>query len=129
VAVDYSAAVIDDRLTAVRDAIDAPGGNASLILYAAGTVISTISLVRPCGTVNGGVLTFLGTLLDPSAANTGIVDEGRIYDSDGANILTGLTVGIPPSTGYDILLSNGLNSTVITAGQTVQVLSAQITGS
>jgi len=128
-AVTYSTFAINYRLLGVVDAIDAGGGNGYLTLLVGSTVVSTISLARPAGTVDAGVLTFSGTLLDPAAAGTGLVTEGRIYDSTGTLIISGLTVGIPPSTGYDILISNGLNSTLITAGQTVALLSAQITGS
>lgn len=128
-AVVYSATAINARLTAVANTINAGLTNGSMkLLNASGTVLSTISLAYPCATVNGGVLTFNGTLLDPAAAATGITYEGRIFDSNGNQVVSGLTVGIPLS-GADILLTNGLNSTVITAGQTVQVLSAQIQGS
>lgn len=127
--VTYSQSAINYRLQGVVDAIDSGGGNGSLEFLAGSTVVSTVSLARPCGTVNGRVLTFDGTLLDPSAAATGFITEGRIYASDGTLMISGLTVGIPPSGDYDILISNGLNSTEITAGQVVSVLSAQITGS
>lgn len=110
-------------------AIDSGGGNGFIKLLAGSTVVSTISLARPCGTVNGGVLTFDGTLLDPAAANTGVVTSAIVTDSNGALMISDLSVGIPPSNDYDVLISNGLNSTLITAGQTVQILSAQITGS
>lgn len=126
--VTYSLIAINDRLLGVVDAIDGGGGNGNFKLLAGSTTISTISLSRPCGTVSGGVLTFTGTLLDPSADNTGDVDGAMIEDSTGALIISGLTVGIPLS-GYEVIISNGLNSTLITAGQTVQLLSAQITGS
>lgn len=127
-AVNYSTQAINDRLLGVIAAID-NGGNGTLQLMASNsTIISSISLANPCGTVNAGVLTFTGQLLDPSAANTGTVAGARILDGTGANVITGLTVGIPLS-GCDILISNGLNSTLITAGQVVSVLSAQITGS
>ncbi len=126
--VTYSTTAINDRLNGVVTAIDAGGTNGSLKLLAGATTISTISLARPCGTVNGGILTFSGTLLDPNAANTGNPTEGRIYDSNGSVVISGLTTGIPLS-GADIVISNGLNSTLITAGQVVSLLSAQITGS
>ena len=125
--VDYSLTAINDRLQGVITAID-EAGNGYLRLYAGGTLVSSIQLANPCGTVNGGVLTFTGTLLDPSAANTGLLDSARIEDGAGATMISGLTVGIPIS-GADILVSNGLNTTLVTAGQTVAVLSAQITGS
>lgn len=127
-AVNYSTTAINYRLNGVIDAVDGGGGNGSLIVRVGTTVLSTISLARPCGTVNGGVLTFVGTLLDPSAAATGTADNVIIQDSTGVLMVSGLTVGIPLASA-DVIISNGLNSTVITAGQTVQLLSAQITGS
>lgn len=126
--VNYSLAAINSRLQAVVTTIDIGGANATMELLSGGTAVSSISMARPSGTINGGVLTFSGTLLDPAAANTGIVDSGRIKDSSGNVVISGLTVGLPLASA-DILLSNGLNSLLITAGQTVQVLSAQITGS
>ena len=124
----YSLTAINDRLQGVVTAIDAGGSNGTMQLISAGSVVSTIALARPSGTVNGGVLTFSGTLLDPSAAGTGLVDTVRFADSNGSVIISGLTVGIPTGSA-DVIISNGLNSTLITAGQTVQVLSAQIQGS
>ena len=126
--VTYSLACINARLQAVVDNIDGGGSNGSLVLLSNSTVISTVSLARPCGTINGGVLTFSGTLLDPSAAATGIVTTAEIWDSTGAIVISGLTVGIPLSPG-DVTIVNGFNSTLITVGQVVQVLAAQITGS
>ncbi len=123
----YSQSAINARLQAVVNTIDA-SGNGFLKLLATSTVISTIQLANPCGTVNGGVLTFIGTLLDPSAAGTGLITTGQITDAAGNLILSGLTAGIPGGS-QDIIISNGLNSTLVTTGQTVLVLAAQITGS
>ena len=123
--VTYSQTAITARLNGVVTVI---GNGGYMLLYAGSTLISTIQLASPCGTVNGGVLTFSGTLLDPSAANTGSVTGGVITDSTGATMISGLTAGIPGS-GADIIISNGLNSTLVTAGQAVQLLSAQIVGS
>ena len=128
-AVNYSSTAINDRLLGVVTAIDAGGAPASLLLKAAGTTVSTIQLgYLPCGTVSNTVLTFTGTLLDPAAANTGFVNPGIINDANGSTVISGLTVGVPLS-GADIVISNGLNSTLITAGQVVSLLSAQIQGS
>jgi hypothetical protein len=121
----YSQSMIDARLDGLVTGL---GALANLLLLAGGTTVSTIQLASPVGTVNGGVLTFSGTLLDPSAAATGIVETAIIQDSTGATAISGLTVGIPGGP-QDIILSNGLNSTLITAGQTVELLSATITGS
>ena len=124
----YSSTAIDDRLDGVVTAIDSGGGPGSLKLYAGVSVISTIALAFPCGTVSGGILTFSGTLLDPSAAATGSVNAAAIANSNGDTIVSGLSVGIPLS-GADIVINNGLNTTLINAGQVVSVLSAQIIGS
>lgn len=124
----YSSTAIDFRLQGVVSAVDAGGAPGTLLLKAGATTVSTITLAFPCGTVSGGILTFSGTLLDLSADATGSVTTGAVYDSNGSVVISGLTAGIPLS-GAEIIISNGLNSTLITAGQVVQVLSAQITGS
>jgi hypothetical protein len=124
----YSQAAINARLQGVATAIDAAGPNGSLKLLAGATVVSAIALAFPCGIASGGVLTFSGTLIDLAADNTGFVDAGAIYDASGNLMVSGLTAGIPLS-GADILINNGLNSTLITSGQVVQVISATITGS
>jgi len=126
--VNYSLPVINARLQAVANTIDAAGSPGYLIIRDnSGTTLSTIQLARPCGTVNGGILTFTGTLLDPAATATGTAENAIITDASGAVMISGLTVGIPLSSA-DIIMSNGLNSTVISVGQVVQLLSAQITG-
>lgn len=126
--VTYSQTVIDARLQAVADTIDGGGSNGSMVLRADSTVISMVSLARPCGTVNSGILTFVGTLLDPAATATGYVNNVQIWDSNGNIMVSDLTVNIPSHTA-DVIIFNGLNSTLITAGQAVQILAAQITGS
>jgi hypothetical protein len=127
-AVTYNTSTINDRLQAVVDNIDANGSGYLKLLASGGVVISSIQLGVPCGTVSGGVLTFGGTLFDPAATATGYAISGVIQDAIGTTVVSGLSVGIPLS-GGDILISNGLSTTLITAGQTLQVLSAQITGS
>jgi hypothetical protein len=124
---NYSQTAVNDRLQGVVTAIDDSGAG-FIRLLAGGVVVSSIALQNPCGTVSGGVLTFTGTLVDPSAANTGVVTGARIEDGAGNIMVSGLTVGIPLS-GADILLTNGLNTTLITAGQAVSVVSGQIIGS
>lgn len=125
--VTYSQTAINFRLNGVVSAIDDGGTNGFLYLYANNSIVSTISLAYPAGTVNGGILTFGGTLLDPSAAGTGLVTAGVIADSNGNVMISGMTVGIPLS-GAQILINNGLNTTLITAGQAVSV-TGQIQGS
>lgn len=124
--VDYNLAAINARLQGVVDTIDA-FGSGNFIVLAGVTVLSTIQLSIPCGTVNGGVLTLGGTLLDPAAVATGDADSCIIQDALGNSVVTGLSIGIPFS-GSDVIISNGLNNTLIVAGDVVE-LSGQITGS
>lgn len=123
----YSLAAINYRLLGVVSAIDQGLTNGYLYLYAGGSIVSTVQLAYPAGTVNGGILTFSGTLLDPSAAGTGLITAGVVTDSNGNVMISGMTVGIPLS-GAEILINNGLNTTLISSGQAVSV-TAQITGS
>lgn len=122
-AVTYSAATKTARMAAVRDAIDGGAGAGKLEIGTAGmgTVLATITLADPCGTVSGSVLTFSGMpRSDTSADATGTAAAARIRDSNNNDIITGLTVG---TSGTDIVL----DSTSITAGQTVTINSATIT--
>ena len=124
----YSSTAIDDRLLGVVTAVGSGGSNGRFIMKAGGTTLSTITLANPCGTVTGGVLTFTQPLVDPSAAATGNVNNVVITNSAGDTIISGFTVGIPLSSA-EVIISNNLNSTLITAGQTIQLQSAQIVGS
>lgn len=124
----YSLAAINARLSGVVTTIDAGPGFGVIVLMAASTVISTITLQKPSATVSGGVLTFSGVLGDPSVAGVGVVTTAQVRDSTGTIVISGFTVGIPGSSA-DIIISNGLNSVALTSGQIVQLLSAQITGS
>ncbi len=124
----YSQTCINNRLLGVVTTIDAGSSNGVMVLLAGGVVISTIPLQKPSATVNGGVLTFSGSLVDPSAAGSGVVTTAQVKDSGGNVVISGFTVGIPGATA-DIIISNSLNSTLVTNSQVVQVLSAQITGS
>jgi hypothetical protein len=112
-------------LAGVAATIDGGGANGSLQLLSSGVPVSTISLARgPCATASGGVLKFLGTLLDPSAAGTGNVNGAVIKDSNGVAVVSGLIVSSNIFVNPDILISTA----AIVAGQTIQILSATITG-
>lgn len=122
-AVTYAADVKNDRMTAVVNQIDAGAGAGKLEIGTAGmaTVLATITLGDPCGTVSGGVLTFSGfPRSDTSADDTGVAAAARIRDSDNNDCVTGLTVG---TSGTDVILDN----TSINAGQTVTINSATLT--
>ncbi len=122
--ITYSLAAINARLQGVVTTIGVTG---MFRLYGGGVLISTIALANPCGTVSGGVLTFGGTLIDPGATASGTVDTAIITDGV-STVVTGLTVGIPLS-GANVIIVNSLNSLAITAGQQIELVSAEIIGS
>lgn len=122
-AVTYSTAAKNARMTAVRDQID--GGPAAGVLQIGttgmGTVLAEFTLNDPCGTISSGVLTFSGFPKSDTSANaTGTAAAARVRDSTGTDVITGLTVG---TSGTDIILDN----LAINAGQTVTLNSATIT--
>lgn len=120
-AVVYTQAVKNARLSAVVTAIGTTGvleiGTAGMA-----SILATISLGNPAGTVASGVLTFSGfPRSDTSADNSGTAAAARIRTaSGGTDIVTGLTVG---TSAADIIL----DSVNISAGQTVTINSATIT--
>lgn len=121
-AVNYTTTIKNDRMTVVLNAIDAGPAAGTLEIGTAGmaTVLATITLADPAGSVSGGVLTFTMPQSDVSADNTGTAAAARIRDSLSADVVTGLTVG----TGSEDIV---LNSTSITTGQQVTINSATIT--
>lgn len=118
----YSTTVKNARLTVVRDAVDAGSSNGVLEIGTSGmgTVLASIPLADPCGSVTSGVLTFDTPVSDTNADATGTAAEARIKDSDGTTIISGLTVG---TSGANINLS----SLGITTGDSVIINSATIT--
>ena len=122
-ALTYATDVRNDRMQAVVDQIDAGAGAGTLEIGTTGmaSVLATITLNDPSGTVAAGVLTLSGTpLSDASADATGTAAEARIRDSDSNDVITGLTVG---TSGTDIIL----DSVSITTGQQVTITSGTIT--
>jgi hypothetical protein len=128
VAIVYSTAAITARLSGVITAIDAGPGNGVMLLLNGGVTLATITLAKPCGVAAAGVLTFTVPATDIAADATGNADGARIQDSTGAVMISGLTVGIPLS-GANVTIANGLNSTLVTVGQVVTLISGQIIGS
>lgn len=124
-AVIYSTAAKNARLTGVVNTIDAGSGAGVLQIGTAAmaSVLAEITLADPSGTVSGGVLTFSGFPRSDSSANaTGVAAAARIRDSNGNDVITGLTVGVTGS-GADIIL----DTTNIDAGEIVTLNSATIT--
>jgi hypothetical protein len=123
-AIVYTTAVKNARLDAVTAQIDAGSGAGVLQIGTTGmsSILAEITLNDPsAASAASGMLTFSGfPKSDTSANNTGTAAEARIRDSNGVNIITGLTVG---TTASDI----NLDSVSITSGQTVTITSATIT--
>ena len=123
--VDYSVPTIQGRLQVVLNGIDAGATNGALYLLAgSGTVLSALSLARPCGVISGTQLIFSGmSLIDPAAAASDFATAARVDDGDGNTIFSGLTVSAGSTS--DIVMSP---TNFITAGQTVAITTATITG-
>ena len=123
-AVTYSTAMKTLRMQAVADGIDVGAGAGTLEIgtTAMASVLATFTLVEPCGTVSGAVLTFDfdPDISDVSADNSGTAAEARIKNGSGTAVITGLTVG----TGSEDIV---LDSVSITAGQTVTITSGTLT--
>lgn len=122
----YNPTVEAGRLQVGINAIDAGPSNGFMrLLDPGGNVLSSFQLARPSATVAGNVATFNGlSLIDPSAAGSGSVVAARCEDSVGTVVISGLSVGVNGS-GADITMAPGI---VITAGQTIALTAAQITG-
>lgn len=120
----YAAAVRTARMNDVLTAINQGTGPGKLKIgtTAMGSVLATLTLVDPAGSVSGDVLTldFDPDISDTSADNTGTAAAATITDSDDNVIVSGLTVG---TSGTNIVL----DSVSITAGQTVTITAGTIT--
>jgi len=122
-AVTYPTALKNTRMQAVLDAINAGAGAGKLEIGTAAmaTVLATLTLSDPAGGAPAaGVLTLTMPKSDTSADATGTAAAARIRDSNDADVVTGLTVGLSAA---DVIL----DSLSITAGQTVTINSATIT--
>ena len=120
----YAAALRTTRMNAVVTAIDAGTsfGKLKIGTTAMGTILATLTLVDPCGTVSGDVLTldFDPDISDTAADNTGTAAEATITDSDDNVIVSGLTVGLSAANVI-------LDSLSITQNQTVTISAGTLT--
>lgn len=126
-----SAAVRNARAQVIADAIDGGSGPGEWRFYtapqpAAGgalttqTLLATVLLTDPCGTVSEGVLT-LTSAGDVLAVATGIIAWARFTDSAGALVLDA-DVGTLGS-GAAVTIDNPQ----VYAGGTVRIVSATLT--
>ena len=120
-AVDYRASLKNTRMNDVKTDIDSGAGAAFIEICSAAyaTVLATITLADPCGSVAADTLTFTMPQSDVSADATGTAAVARIKESAGTVIVNNLTVG---TSGANI----NLNSLSITAAGTVTLTSGTI---
>lgn len=118
----YNATVKNDRMDVVAAAMNAGAGPAVLQIGSAGmaAVLASVPLTDPV-TVTADVLNMLpGGASTIAASGTGTAAAARVRDSDGNDIVTGLTVG---TSGTNVVL----DSTNVTNGQDVTIDTATIT--
>jgi hypothetical protein len=123
----YKSSIVDAKLQVVLNAIDGGSSNGIIKLMAGGTTVSTVTLSKPSGAISGGTLTFFTPLTDAQAQATGSITTGIVTNSAGSVVASNLSAGVTGS-GADITIFNGIGSVLISSGQSVSVLSAQITG-
>lgn len=119
------AALLVSVHTAVKDEIDGGGAAGYIDIYdSSDTLLSTLPLDYPCGTVNGttGQLTIDFGARDDEAAATGTADYGVVKDSAGTTLIT-LDCAEGTSAVADTLV---LSSLSIVAGAPVEGVSFTI---
>lgn len=123
-AMAYDTTTRTARMQVVADRIDSGSGAGyvEICTTSYASVLATITMADPCGSVSSGVLTFdcSPAIADSSADNTGTAAIARIKASDGTVIVSGLTVG---TSGTNIVLT----STSIVATEPVTITSFTIT--
>lgn len=121
-AINYRASLKTTRMNDVKTDIDVGAGAGYIEICSAAyaSVLATITLSDPCGSVTGDVLTLTMPKSDTSADATGTAAVARIKESAGTVIVSNLTVG---TSAMDIILT----SLAITAGDTVTISSATLT--
>lgn len=122
-AFSYATVLEDLRMTDIITKLDAQSGVATLEIgtTAFASILVTISLQKPSFTEAARVITMAGVPLSGVAGNSGTAAVARLKDSAGTVWVNNLTVG---TSATDIIL----NSTSITAGQTITISSGTITG-
>ncbi len=127
----FSAAVRNARAQVIADALDGGAGPAKWLFYTGPqpdsgaaittqTLLATVLLTDPCGTVSDGVLT-LSSAGDVLAVASGVIAWARFTDSAGTLVLDA-DVGTLGS-GAAVTIDNPQ----VYAGGTVRIVSATLT--
>lgn|SRR5574337_86450 len=91
---------------------------------ATGTLLGTITLADPCGTVSGttGQLTFSAATPDSAADDAGTIGYVRVLASDGTKIMDlPVQEGSTPVSGYAVF-----NTLTVAAGVPIELLSMTV---
>lgn len=99
---------------------DLNGGYLKIYTSDGSTLLVTIPLANPCGTVSDGVLTLDCTNTKANASNSGTAAQGKFFKSDDATLVATCDVA---TSGATINLDN----TSINSGQEVSITSGTIT--
>ena len=110
-------------LTALRDSIDSGSGNGYMEIGTTGfaTILATLPLAKPCGSVSADTLTLNTPFSDSAADAGGSAAVARIKKSDGTAVIASMTVGKTGDSAEVILTAA---STTITLGQPINVTAA-----
>ena len=110
----------NDRMTAIVNRIGS-AGVVELLAADGTTVLVSLPLTTPAGTVSSGTVTFSGMPISAAATAAGIATTARIKNTTNNEVcISGLTVG---TTGTNVIIDNSniavsqtciLNSLVIT---------------
>jgi molybdopterin-binding protein len=88
-AIAYSLAAKNARMEAVRNLLN--GG--ALELLAGSSVLASVKLPNPCGSVNGGALSLTSPEQGTFAVANGKATFARLKSADGSVVISDLTVG------------------------------------
>lgn len=118
----YASAVRTDRMDVVLAAIDAGSGAGKIKIFTSGdSLLATLTLADPAGSVSGDVLTFdCSPALSTTASGTGTAAKATITDSDDNVIVSGLTAG---TSGTNFVF----DSVSFTSGQSVTLTAGTLT--
>jgi hypothetical protein len=120
-AVNYTNAVKDARLEAVRTALNANGGGSIVITTSAPADLCEVPLETVIGAPVNGVLTIIATPKQGTATGAGTAALARLEDGAATAVATGLTVGT--SASFDVQL----NDLAFVVGSQVTLNSGTIT--
>lgn len=113
----YSTAHKSARMTTTRDRLNA---GALQVVDAGGSVLVTVPLDNPAGSVSGATLTLAGFPKTVTAGAGGTAASARLQNSSSVDEKTGLTVGVPGSNAQ-VIIDNGAGTLAISLNASVTI--------